>query len=82
MHEMGIAQSVIDIVQKQAEGHPGAAIRTIGLRIGPFAGIDASSLTFCFDCLKAGTPLEAAGLRIEEAELDELDVTFLEMDVP
>lgn len=82
MHEMGIAQSVIDIVEEQAAAHPGAQIQTIGLRIGAFAGIDHSSLTFCFDCLKAGTPLEQAALKIESAGRDELDVMFVEMEAP
>lgn len=82
MHEMGIAQSVMDIVEKQMAAHPGAQARTIGLRIGAYAGIDASSLTFCFECLKADTPLSAAALQIEHADRDELDVTYVEMEVP
>ena len=82
MHEMGIAQSVLTIVEEQLAAHPGALARTVGLRIGAYAGVDDSSLTFCFDCLKADTPLERAELRIEHGERDELDVMFVEMEVP
>jgi hydrogenase nickel incorporation protein HypA/HybF len=82
MHEMGIAQSVMEIVEQQLAAHPGAQARTIGLRIGAYSGIDQSSLTFCFDCLKADTPLRDAALKIEHAGRDELDVTFVEMEVP
>jgi Zn finger protein HypA/HybF involved in hydrogenase expression len=82
MHEMGIAQSVMEIVEKQLATHPGAQARTVGLRIGAYAGIDDSSLTFCFDCLKADTSLRDAALQIEHAERDELDVMFVEMEVP
>jgi len=82
MHEMGIAQSVMNIVEKQLASHPGAEARTIGLRIGAYAGVDESSLTFCFDCLKADTPLHDVTLKIEHADRDELDVVFVEMEVP
>ena len=82
MHEMGIAQSIMEIAEKHLAAHPGAQARTIGLRIGAYAGIDESSLTFCFECLKADTPLYEAALKIEHADRDELDVLFVEMEVP
>jgi hydrogenase nickel incorporation protein HypA/HybF len=62
---MGIAQSVMEAVEGQLEQRPGAKLLSIGLRIGEFAGVDASSLTFSFECLVKDTPFEGVGLTIE-----------------
>lgn len=62
---MGIAQSLVEAVETQLESHPGATLLKIGLRIGEFAGVDASSLSFCFECLVKDTPFEGAELAIE-----------------
>lgn len=60
MHEMGIATSVLDAAQKEAQRRPGAKVVKIGLRIGEWSGVDPGSLQFCFDALVAGSdPLPA-----------------------
>ena len=65
MHEMGIAQSVLDAAQSHVSQRPGAVLRRIGLRIGELSGVDRESLTFCFECLVKDTPLESVRLAIE-----------------
>ena len=80
MHEMGIASSVIETVLAEAARHPGARVTKVGLRIGELAGVDAASLTFCFEALVKETELESAILAIEDAGCDELDLTYLEME--
>jgi hydrogenase nickel incorporation protein HypA/HybF len=81
MHELGIAQEIMKIVEGELARQPDARIRTVGLRIGEFSGVDTDSLSFCFECLKRETALEPAELRIERASADELDVTFIELEV-
>ena len=40
-------------------------VKVTWLRVGALASVDPESLTFAFDCLKAGTPCESATLAIE-----------------
>jgi hydrogenase nickel incorporation protein HypA/HybF len=53
MHEMGIASSVLEAARKETEGHPGARLTRIGVRIGAWCGVDPESLRFCFEALAA-----------------------------
>jgi hydrogenase nickel incorporation protein HypA/HybF len=80
MHELGIANSVIEAVQQEMARRPGTRLTKIGLRIGEFAGIDDSSLRFCFDVLVRDTELRAAALDIERGPRDELDLSYLEVE--
>jgi hydrogenase nickel incorporation protein HypA/HybF len=80
MHEMGIATSVIEAVEAEAARRPGARVTKVGMRIGPLAGVDRESLTFCFEVLVKGTALDRAVLAIEDAARDELDLTFVELE--
>jgi hydrogenase nickel incorporation protein HypA/HybF len=82
MHEMGIAQEILAIVGRELVERPTAKIKLVGLRIGECSGVDTESLSFCFECLKSDTPVQAAELRIERTAADELDVAFVELEVP
>jgi len=64
MHEMSVAQSVLESVQPVLRERPGARLRKIGLRIGAWSGVDSGSLSFCFECLVKDTPWEGVGLEI------------------
>jgi hydrogenase nickel incorporation protein HypA/HybF len=65
MHEMGIANSVLDAVQLEASRFPNARICKVGLRIGAMAGVDPDSLGFCFEALVRETEFESLTLEIE-----------------
>ena len=65
MHEIGIANAVLDAARAAAEARPGGRVRTVVLRLGELAGVDGGSLCFCFEALSAGTPLAGATLCIE-----------------
>lgn len=80
MHEMGIATSVFDIMKKEAEQHPGCRVTKVGMRLGGLAGVDPSSLTFCFEVLVKGTQYEPVVLDIETGSRDELEMSFVEID--
>ena len=93
MHEMGIANSILEAAQteldRRASGH---TLTKVGVRIGEFAGVDPESLRFCFEALIKGTefePLELviewcrAGDRFNSARRyngEELELAFLEFD--
>lgn len=65
MHELGIAASVLDSVQSEAERHPGSHISKVGIRVGELAGVDPDALQFGFECLVKDTPFEPLILEIE-----------------
>lgn len=66
MHELSIAQNIVDIVGQYVPSSQASAVRLIRLRIGPLAGIVPDSLDFCFAAIVGGTPLENARLEIEQ----------------
>lgn len=68
MHEMSIAQNLLEIVQEHVEqlhwNH--ARVKTIRMRIGEMAGVVPESLRFCFEVASEGTVAQGAELAIEE----------------
>ena len=80
MHEMGIASSILEAVEKDMLRYPGHRAAKVGVRIGDFAGVDGESLRFCFDVIVKGTPAEPLELTIEASAGDELDLSWIEID--
>lgn len=62
MHEMSIAQSLIEIVREEMARHEVQRLRSVRLRIGQMSAIVPESLSFCFEVLTGGTELEGATL--------------------
>jgi hydrogenase nickel incorporation protein HypA/HybF len=69
MHELSIAQSLVDSVRAHASSRGGAAVMRIGVQVGELSGVDPESLRFSFDILIRGTDLEQATLDIEQVAL-------------
>lgn len=80
MHEMGIAASVIEAVEREMTGYPGRRAAKVGLRVGELAGVDAESVRFCFEALVRGTQLSPLELAVEACKGDELDFHYLELE--
>jgi hydrogenase nickel incorporation protein HypA/HybF len=67
MHEMGIAQEIIDIVRASIPAdQPHARVIRIHLKVGKLSALVAESLRFCFGVIVQDTPLAGAELAIEE----------------
>lgn len=66
MHELSIAQSLLQIALREclASGHQ--RIDSVRIRIGKASGIMSDALLFAFDAIKEGTGASAARLEIEE----------------
>ena len=64
MHEVGIAQCVLNAVQAEAAKHHGKPVK-VGLRIGELSAIDPEALRFSFEALSSETNLRGLGLEIE-----------------
>lgn len=65
MHELGIAASILDCVDREAERHPGQHIFKVGVKIGELAGVDADALQFGFEVLVRDTEREPLALEVE-----------------
>ena len=65
MHELSIAQGVLDIVRQYVPENEAGSIRSIRVRVGRLSGIVPESLDFSFEAIVAGTPWQSAKLRIE-----------------
>lgn len=65
MHELAIAESVVDAVLARTGDHQ---VTTVRVRIGRLAGVVRDAFEFCFELASAGTPLKGATLEIEEPE--------------
>ena len=65
MHEMSIAQSVLDIAFGEMEKNASAGIKKIKISIGEFSGVVKEALEFAFDVLKPETAAAQAAIEIE-----------------
>ena len=64
MHEMAIAESVLEIVLATARGNAAARVATVWLELGALSHVEARALAFCFDAVTRGSPAEGAALEI------------------
>ena len=69
MHEMSIAQSLIQILQEEMAKHGAGTLRSVRLSIGEMSAIVPESLSFCFEIIIQGTPLEGAKLLMDRIAL-------------
>lgn len=68
MHELSIAQSLIELVGEHAARENARHVRTVHLRLGELSGF-RRALFFCFDASARGTVCEGARLAIEHVPL-------------
>jgi hydrogenase nickel incorporation protein HypA/HybF len=66
MHELSVAQGIVEIVRQHVPPGQTADVTAVRVRIGSVSGIVADSLEFCFGALIAGTDLSRAKLQIEQ----------------
>ncbi len=80
MHEMGVADSILQAVDKELLRYPGRRAVKVSVKIGNLAGVDRESLHFCFDSMVKGTTWEPLELDVQPAAGDELDFSALELE--
>jgi len=66
MHELSVAQSMMELVLEKAALNRAERVKRIDVTVGNLSGVVADSLLFCFDAIKAGTIAGGAELAIEE----------------
>ncbi|MBG0850552.1 hydrogenase maturation nickel metallochaperone HypA [Streptomyces spinoverrucosus] len=62
MHEMSVALSIVDQVERAARSQGMPGVREVHLDIGELSGVVPDALGFCFELACAGTVLEGAEL--------------------
>ena len=62
MHELSIAEAVVDIAVRHAEGRP---VEVVELKVGHLRQVVPSALEFAFELVAEGTVLQGAELRME-----------------
>ena len=69
MHELSIAQSLLDIVLQEATAHGVNQVTKVGVKVGAYSAVVPDALRFSFDLITPGTLAEGAELAIEEVPL-------------
>jgi len=69
MHELAIAQGIVNILHEQMRIHNLATIQRVDLRIGVLRSVEIASLNFGFTTLIAGSSLEGARLNVSEVPI-------------
>ena len=60
MHELSIAQSIVQLSEQQAREHHSSQIEEVELEIGRLAGVELQTLEFAMESAVKGTLLEKA----------------------
>jgi hydrogenase nickel incorporation protein HypA/HybF len=63
MHELSIAEAVVEIASRHAAGR---RVHAVEVRVGHLRQVVPSAFEFAFELLSDGTPLQGAELRIED----------------
>jgi hydrogenase nickel incorporation protein HypA/HybF len=64
MHEMSLCESVIQLIEQQADEQGFTKVTTVCLEIGALAGVEIEAMRFCFDAIAKDTVADAAKLEI------------------
>lgn len=69
MHELSIAQNIVEIAEAAAIDAGATRVQAVHLRLGVLAGVVTSALLFSWELVTQDTLLEGASLEIEELPL-------------
>ena len=63
MHEMSLAEGVLQLIEDAAREQEFARVTAVWLEIGQLSGVEVEAMTFCFDAVTRDSI--AAGARLE-----------------
>ncbi|MDO8931208.1 MAG: hydrogenase maturation nickel metallochaperone HypA [Rhodocyclaceae bacterium] len=64
MHEMSLAEGVLDLIEDAARREGFDKVRTVFLEIGRLSSVEPEAMAFCFDAVAHGSRAEGARLEI------------------
>lgn len=65
MHELSIAQSILEIAEKAVPQDKEVIVSSVGLQVGELSGVEVDALQFALSIIKNDTLLHHAVLNIE-----------------
>lgn len=65
MHEMSIAESLVDMIEDEARRDGFTRVTRMGVKLGALGHVEPAALLFCFDAVACGTIAEGASLEVE-----------------
>jgi len=66
MHELSVAQEILEIVNQYFPDPKPNTVKSVKVKVGKLSNILADSLSFCFEAITSDTPLSSAKLEIIE----------------
>ena len=67
MHEMSLAEGVLQLIEDARRRQAFARVLSVQLEIGALAGVEPDAMRFCFDAVTRGTVADGARLEIRAA---------------
>lgn len=64
MHEMSLAEGVLQVIEASAKRDGFGHVRTVWLEIGRMAAVEVEAMRFCFDAVTKGSLADGARLEI------------------
>ena len=78
MHELSLADALLNEASVAAANHGLRAVNRVGVRVGRLSGVATHALAMAFEILREGPILGRAVLDIEDADGADLRLTWLE----
>ena len=66
MHEMSLAEGVLQLIEDSAKAENFSRVKTVWLEIGQLAGVEVEAMRFCFDAVVRDSIAQDAKLEIIE----------------
>ena len=66
MHEMSLAEGIVQLVEDAARADGSSKVKAVWLEIGQLAAVEKEALRFCFDAVTRDTIADGARLEIIE----------------
>ena len=66
MHEMSLAESIVQLIEETVRSDGCTKVKTVWLEIGQLANVEKEALRFCFDVVTHGTVAEGSHLEMIE----------------
>ena len=68
MHEMSLAEGIVQLVEDAARADGCSRVKAVWLEIGQLAAVEIEALRFCFDAVTRDSIVEGARLEIIETQ--------------
>jgi hydrogenase nickel incorporation protein HypA/HybF len=64
MHEMSLAEGILQIIEDTARANAASQVRAVLLELGTLSQVEEPALRFCFDAVTRGTVAQGARLDV------------------